>query len=154
MRVGSTLLVAVLLLSPLTIKSLAQEKDAVADDIKKLQGRWQVIKFDDGSGPGPADEIKEMKFEFKGDNVIQRLGDNARPPAKVVIDPAKKPKWMDIDAGGPQFTSKGIYKLEGDELSLCFISGERGGKAPPRPTEFKANDKAPYSFLLLKRITN
>ena len=47
---------------------------------------------------------------------------------------------------------EGIYKLEGDELYLCFVGGMRGEKVTPRPTEFKASKNPPHSLFVLKKI--
>ena len=130
--------------------ALSQNSDAAEDDTRKLQGMWQVVKFIDHSEqPAPLDELKDFTFEFKGGKIIQRKGkDRPGRPGTYTIDVSKKPKWMDINFG---MVSEGIYKLEGDELSLCFVGGMRGGKATPRPTEFKASKNPPHSLFVLKR---
>lgn len=145
-------LLAATIVFPWTIAVDAQKEKPAEDVVKKLQGLWQVTKFIDHSEQAaPADEIKEMVFEFKEDRITQRKSkEDPGRPGKYTVNAAKQPKWMDIDFGGR--VSEGIYKLEGDELSLCFVGGMRGGKITPRPTEFKANMNPPHSLFVLKKI--
>jgi hypothetical protein len=53
--------------------------------------------------------------------------------------------------GGPAAT-EGIYKLDGDELTICVVAGSRGGKTAARPSEFKASKRDKYSLFVLKNV--
>ena len=152
MSIHKVLLLAVVVIFPWTVAAEAQKEDAAKDEMKKLQGVWQVTKFiDDSEKPAPANEAKEITFEFNGDRVTQRKGKNdSGRPGKYVLMTAKKPKWIDIDFGGG--ISEGIYKLEGDELSICVIAGSRSGQPPERPTEFKASEKKIHTLFVMKKI--
>lgn len=150
MRANITMSTVLLALS-LAVAARSQESDIAKDEVEKLQGLWQVVKFvDHGLKPAPQEELKDHTFEFKGKNVTQRKGKDDRGRlGTFTINVSKYPKWMDIDFGK---ASEGIYKVNGDELRLCFAAGTRGGKATPRPTEFKASDNPPHSLLVLKRV--
>lgn len=126
-------------------------------EMKKLQGAWQVIKWEDESGqPASADEMKDFTLSFDGDVLTMRKGkDDQGTKCQFRIDPAKLPKW--IDMGMPAISDgatvlEGIYSLEGDALSLCITSGLMNNVAPPRPTEFKTNPNEKYAVLVLTRI--
>jgi uncharacterized protein (TIGR03067 family) len=132
------------------------KEDATKEDVKKLQGKWQVIKWvDEGEKPAPADEIKDFTFEFKDDQVwLQHDKDGKPKPAKYAIDPSKKPKHFDytLDLGkGLELLHQGIYKLEGDELSICIL-GDGENKDLKRPTEFKGSEAGRQILFVLKRI--
>jgi uncharacterized protein (TIGR03067 family) len=72
---------------------------------------------------------------------------------KYILNPSAKPKAIDLEGGGADGgVAEGIYKLDGDELSICVISGMRNGKAAPRPTEFKASNDRKYALFVLKKI--
>jgi uncharacterized protein (TIGR03067 family) len=100
-----------------TAGSEEPQGDPAKEDMKKLQGRWQVIRFIDSSEKAaPPDEIQYFTFEFKGDVLIIRKNkdDGGRDAGKCKLNPSKEPKWFDLDVGLPELLSEGIYKLEGD----------------------------------------
>jgi uncharacterized protein (TIGR03067 family) len=126
-------------------------------EMKKLQGAWQVIRWEDESGqPASADEMKDFTLSFDGDVLTMRKGkDDPGTKCQFRIDPAKLPKW--IDMGMPAISEgatvlEGIYSLEGDALSLCITSGLMNNVPPPRPTEFKTKPNEKYAVLVLTRI--
>jgi len=126
-------------------------------ELKKLQGAWQVIRWEDESGqPASADEMKDFILSFDGDVLTMRKGkDDPGTKCQFRIDPAKLPKW--IDMGMPAISEgatvlEGIYSLDGDALSLCITSGLMNNVPPPRPTEFKTKPNEKYAVLVLTRI--
>jgi len=126
-------------------------------EMKKLQGAWQVIKWEDESGqPASVDEMKDFTLSFDGDVLTMRKGkDDPGTKCQFRIDPAKLPKW--IDMGMPAISEgatvlEGIYSLDGDALSLCITSGLMNNVPPPRPTEFKTKPNEKYAVLVLTRI--
>jgi len=128
------------------------KEDAVKEELKKLQGTWQVTKFIDHSEEtAPADEIKHMTFKFKEDHLtIQKDKDDSGKELRFTLNPSKKPKWIDIDTGTR--ISEGVYKLDGDELTICVVAGTRNGKAAPRPSEFKARKREKYTLFVVKKV--
>ena len=100
----------------------------------------------------PADEIKEMTFVFKGDSLrIRKDKDHDGHEMKYTLDPSKKPSAIDLDAGIPP-VSEGIYKLDGDKLTICVIGSYQSDKPARRPSEFKASKRDGYSLFVLKRL--
>jgi RNA polymerase sigma factor (sigma-70 family) len=87
---------------------------------------------------------------FKGDKVVMKAG-GRRPELKFVLYPDKTPKAIDIHytattstklAGGPgkegtvELIRLGIYKVEGDRLTICLTDGGDTNPPIPRPNEF------------------
>ncbi len=93
---------------------------------------------------------RDVTFEFQGDRIVFHER-NSSMGAKYTLDSSKQPKWIDVDGGGGAMQT-GIYKLEGDELTICMGPAFRDGKSIPRPTEFKSNTDNMRGVLVLKRL--
>jgi uncharacterized protein (TIGR03067 family) len=142
----------VILTSSLGAADTTEEKNS--QDKKSLQGKWEVTKFVDFSEEAaPAEEIKDMTFEFDGNKVSILKSKNApKQEMKFVLDAGKEPRWIDIDMGDPEEMSLGIYELKKDELTICLLGGTTSKKKPTRPKEFKASKSEIHSLFVLKRI--
>jgi uncharacterized protein (TIGR03067 family) len=140
--------VVVAMISCLTIAAGQEKGTSAKQELAKLRGLWQVIQLIDESGQaGPADELKEFTFDFQdGVVTIQKRKGGAGRPEKFSLDPSKKPKWIDIGVEDGNPIGQGIYRLEGDKLTLCIVAG---GRDSQRPSEFKASKR--YSLLVLKK---
>jgi uncharacterized protein (TIGR03067 family) len=126
-------------------------------DLSRLQGSWQVIKWEDESGEQvPAEELKQFTFSFDGDRLtMKKFKDDPGTKCQVRLDTSKQPKWVDLGMPSLEAGStilEGIYSLDGDSLSLCFTSGQTNGVTPPRPTEFKTGPNEKYAVLSLRRL--
>jgi uncharacterized protein (TIGR03067 family) len=120
---------------------LADESDAVKQDLAALQGEWSMIS---GSADGqamPDETRKQMKRVCKGDETTTTMAGQVYIKAKITLDPSKKPKTIDyqvVDGPTKGQTHLGIYELEGDTMKSCF-----GAPGMERPTDFtsKPGDK-------------
>lgn len=68
------------------------------------------------------------------------------------LDPTKAPKQMTTTvskSGGESKTMVGIYKLEGDTLTICE---DESDKEADRPREFKSENGSKVLILTLKRV--
>ena len=119
-----------------------------ADDQEKIQGVWRAEKGVKGGKEGPADEIKQLSLEFKGNKVIPRHGDQGDHEGEFKLDTTKKPKEIDlmIDKNGKKDHAKGIYELDGDTLKICLMDGDGD-----RPSKFESADGSKSLLIVLKR---
>jgi uncharacterized protein (TIGR03067 family) len=121
-------------------------KDPPKKDTNPLLGAWTVEKAETGGMTLP---VKSMTMEFMpGGKVV--MADGGKPPeeAGYTFDPKKDPHEIDITppaAGGKVMTMVGVYKVDGDTLTLCL--GVAGG----RPTKFESAAGQATLLLTFKR---
>jgi uncharacterized protein (TIGR03067 family) len=119
----------------------------LAGDQAKIQGRW-------GAKVGAQKNISIVLTIQGTGATLTMSGPNGQRDSKgeIKIDETARPNktfdWVNFTtpAGETVPTNKGIYKLEGDTLTIC--SGGIGGD---RPTEFKAGEANKPSLIVLTR---
>jgi RNA polymerase sigma factor (sigma-70 family) len=116
---------------------------------KRLEGSWQMVAAELfgkvlNENDGPPD-VKERRFVFKGDTVT------VKSEVKYIIDPDKKPKEISLEVtDGPareQGTWKGIYELNGDDLTICIAL-----PGTDRPAKFETKEGEWVTLMKLKRV--
>jgi uncharacterized protein (TIGR03067 family) len=118
---------AALAIGLLTTTLVAQ--DAIERELELLQGDWEEVARDG----------KTTRYSFRGD-AYYFIGPIGRElMVSFRIDATQQPKHFDI-VPGRNPVIPGIYKIEGDVLTICRarIVGE-GRVAGERPTEFAKN---------------
>ncbi|MDG3007951.1 TIGR03067 domain-containing protein [Paludisphaera mucosa] len=120
----------------LLLAQASEPAPEVKAELKRHQGVWRAVSFRrDGKETAEA-VARSITRTVDGDRVVWRRDGKSFSGSTIVLDPSADPKTIDIVAdGGPgrDKTVRGLYKLEGDELTLC--TGDPDG---PRPKEFKA----------------
>jgi len=110
------------------------------DEVKKLDGSWEVISVTAGGKDLPKDKapnltIKEGKMTGFG------------PEIKLATDATKKPKWLNMTftRDGLEQTVNAIYELDGDELKIAMpLAPAKGSGAAfenKRPENWDTTDK-------------
>jgi uncharacterized protein (TIGR03067 family) len=132
-----------------SLSSLAQQpREKVASDQEKLQGKWRVVSFEaDGK---KEDEQVGMIWTFDRDKL--HVGDEG--PFSYRLQPSKTPKQIDAtgpspEKGFPPLGLVGIYKIEGDTLTLCYFPLRKDAR---RPTKFKTGEDYRAALVVLRRI--
>jgi len=117
-------------------------KDDAKGDKDQFQGSWKVVSGEHDGVTLPEEKTKELTVTFQGDKVTIRVGDKTEPEQTFKLDPARKPREIDVTPH-----AKGIYELKGDDLKIRFARGE--GK--PRPAGFADKTAEGEAQLVLKR---
>ena len=109
---------SILSLALLSVVSLADDK---ADDWKKLKGTWVVDKAFVNGGDS-TEQLKNVKLTIEeGKYTADFAGE--KDAGKLDLDPAKKPKAMNIES--TEGANKGkkiqaIYEITGDSLKVAY----------------------------------
>ena len=130
-------------------------KDAPSKgDLDKLQGTWLTVSLvNDGKTlvdeKSPPKEGPATKLVYDGNRWMVKVRDKTVASGVLKIDPAKKPKEIDImDESGTknEKTKLGIYEIDGDTYKYCLAPA---GK--PRPTDFTSKEGSGDSLGVMKR---
>jgi uncharacterized protein (TIGR03067 family) len=119
-------------------------------DLKALEGTWQVesAKMDGQEFSG--DDVADSRLVVQGDRYKQQEKDQVKEDGVIKLDPAQSPKAIDLrimsgdDKGKTQL---GIYKLDGDTLTVCLAKA--GDK--DRPKEFATKQGSGVLRIVFKR---
>jgi uncharacterized protein (TIGR03067 family) len=125
--------------------SAEQPKEAaVKTDREKIQGSWALVSSEAGDRKSSAEEVKKSatKLEFAGEKVLVAQGDGSQL-ATFRLDPAKEPKEIDLVLLKTE-VHKGIYKLDGDTLTIC-----KSHPPEERPAEFATTKGSKWPMVLV-----
>ena len=123
-------------------------KDGPKKDPPSVVGEWVAEKGvvggnDKGVPPGG------VTFEFTAEGkVLIHEGKKQPDPADYKVDPKKSPAEIDITPGAGQAATPmpGIYKVDGDTLTICV------GRGGTRPSKFESPAGSDVMLLTLKRV--
>jgi uncharacterized protein (TIGR03067 family) len=121
----------------------------VKNDLEKLQGSWAMVLFFVNGEEVPADQVKAGELLIDEDEYRPRLGASVET-AILHLSSSRSPRAIDFTyTTGFQKgkTSRGIYKLDGDTLTIC--RAQRAEK--DRPTEFAAPAGSGLILVVWKR---
>jgi uncharacterized protein (TIGR03067 family) len=147
----------------------AAAPSTVQNELKKLQGTWKVVASEsDGQRPARGwflEEFTKARLTVKEDKLL--FSSEGNRPWEVAYQPDRKPKldtyWLDpakkpraftitVSVGGFLSggieTVYGIYKLESNQLTICY-STRWAEKS--RPTAFKTREGSERVLLIYER---
>jgi uncharacterized protein (TIGR03067 family) len=114
-----------------------------------LQGNWKVASLESSGKKAEAKAFAGWNLVVEGDKMTARDGTEVMDESTFRLDPAAKPRAIDLKVvTGPDKGKavRGIYRLEGDELSICVAEPEKD-----RPTVFRTAEGSGHTLLVFKR---
>jgi uncharacterized protein (TIGR03067 family) len=126
-----------------------KNNDAAKKDVEQLQGEWVMESHEINGHKLDEDRAKEYRRTVKDNRFEVKLGDKTVIEGTFALDPAKKPKTIDITLeNGEQKGEKmlGIYELDGDTYKVCI-----GAPGIDRPTEFVSKPDSNHGLTIWKR---
>ena len=157
------------------------------DDAKLFQGKWRVVSAKQNGASVPKDRVEKMFVAVEKDEVrVYVEGATAEQAAKFTLDPKQDPKhidfagtrdrdwadqphlklfrrykWADGKPVPADGQAEGIYKLDGDSLTLCWrtteardlVGGSRQVSEPRvRPGVFQSHLYYHQFLFVLERV--
>jgi uncharacterized protein (TIGR03067 family) len=125
--------------------------EAAEKELKKFEGKWKLVK--EITSAGEQEPPEERVIEFKGRKMSLVKGEKIELEISS-LDPTTDPKCIDlknVTKTGPipeGFVIEGIYKLDGDTLTMAGYAGE----AKKRPANFDPPKEEATGIWVLKRI--
>jgi uncharacterized protein (TIGR03067 family) len=136
----------------LALACLAPGLARAGDDQQALQGTWSDLSERFDGAAVPQHLLVGNRTEFKGSEYIHIYRNEFAESGTFRVDPNASPKAIDfMIQKGPHAgqTQPGIYKLEGDTLTVCTAHPDR----PIRPTQFATVPGDGLGLTVLKRAS-
>jgi uncharacterized protein (TIGR03067 family) len=120
----------------------------VRTDKQRLQGTWNVVAMQgDPSRQPPEAQLKEMlkqmKMTFEGVDFRSSGPGSKRDDGSFKLDDSTDPKQIVFVGDVDRIARWGIYRFDGDRLTLCM------GEENDRPTEFKPDPRFPTRVVVV-----
>ncbi|HEY2249895.1 MAG TPA: family 16 glycoside hydrolase, partial [Planctomycetaceae bacterium] len=116
-----------------------------------LQGNWVAVGVEEANGR-PLPGITEKRYVFNDRKLIMTRKSNGVPgkyEGTFTVDAAAGHfDFSGVGPAGKPVAWRGIYKRDGDSLTLCYKYVKDDSTI--RPTEFRTDDKEKTPFVLVK----
>jgi RNA polymerase sigma factor (sigma-70 family) len=132
-------------------KPPAAGKRVAKTDLDRLQGVWKLEYVEVSGRAQKMEYYKKTRLVIKGDKLTLRSNDGRVEIGSVRVDSTKRPKEIDMISRHPAghlMTDPGIYKLNGDKLTICYAPHLDAGQE--RPTEFETAKEGGRLWVLVR----
>jgi uncharacterized protein (TIGR03067 family) len=132
-------------------ESQQEKNQAVAAELAKFQGTWQLVSAEKDGKKLPEEQVEQIRVRIEKDRHTVTFGDKlVAHEVKFTIDPTTKPKSTEDTLEDEPYKDKkirGIYLLEGGSLTSCV-----GAIDGPRPTEFTSKPGSGQTLRRFQRV--
>src|SRR5262249_53125602 len=144
------LLAGLALALPSTRAQDSAAEKALAAELKKLQGTWQVVRAETNGVKMPAPAFAKVRITIADDTMTFRDGAEVYDEVTLELNLKSTPRTVDayhtrgLNKGR---TELGIYQLKADELTLCLAPWKQ-----KRPSEFSSAKNSGQQLYVLRRV--
>ena len=125
----------------------AQGDDAALKKEKAaLQGVWKITSFETTKGKDADSVGATLEFDKDGKNVTYKHN-NETKKGTFKLNPAGKPKEIDIVTDDQDKTVEAIYQIEKTTLKICLSNQGSDG----RPSEFATKEGKGFVVIVLEK---
>jgi len=117
-----------------------------ANDVPKIEGRWNVTLIELAGVPVPG--LEDSELVLADDKKVFTLPGGRVEKGTYQLDESKQPSEIDATTEGKEGTELGIYAIDGDILKLCLATN--GGQ---RPKQFVTAKDSDQILIVLRRAT-
>jgi uncharacterized protein (TIGR03067 family) len=145
-------IISVLVMTATPLLLAAGTDDDVRKELKALQGKWKTVAMEVAGKPLPKDGIPAFTFIIAADGKSTGQTPQGEFRATITVNPKKNPKAIDnLHESGEEKGKKqyGIYKLEGEKLTVCITAP--GSTEGDRPKDFTTKD-TPNVVFVFERV--
>jgi uncharacterized protein (TIGR03067 family) len=135
-----------------TLVVLASPALVADDDVRKeleaLQGKWKTVAGEAAGNPFQPEAIPDFSMVIGADGKSTGRTPGGEFGFTITVDPRKSPRTIDNRHETGEQTGKmqyGIYKREGDRLTVCVTP--RGSPEADRPKEFATKETTNVVFV-------
>ena len=149
MRLASGILCATITLILLGCGSKKDGGQQASSGDPRLEGTWTLIETE-MKGIRSKETEKDRIYTFSGDKLILPKGKPEQADT-IKCDPNVNPHEITIsktEASGKVDTTYGIYKLEGDTLTIAMIKSDNPAD---RPKDFTTSKESKEMILVLQK---
>jgi uncharacterized protein (TIGR03067 family) len=124
----------------------------ITAELGSLAGTWVYERQVVEGHEVPIAELRQDTIVITGNSLVRNSsradGKGLTINSSISVDPTTSPKQMDDDANlGFRISRRpGIYKLEGNMLTLCYDN-----KGAQRPTVFESPEGSSFALTVLRR---
>jgi len=122
------------------------KKEDKDQDAKNIIGSWTVVSMERNGEKASDEEAKGIAVAFAKEGKVTVKMPDKEVTGTYKLDATKKLKEITLEADGEK-SLYGIYKLDGDNLTICVIDTS----ADERPTEFSTKEGSKARLVVLKR---
>jgi uncharacterized protein (TIGR03067 family) len=109
----------------------------------QLQGEWKAISVYKGLALPTTDAESRATVTITETQLVMKF-DGKTETSDITVDAATRPPSIDCSPHGASRVYKGIWKIEGDTLTICV------GLKEQRPTDFAPGEDR--SVMVLQRV--
>jgi uncharacterized protein (TIGR03067 family) len=125
--------------------------EAVKQELQRFEGAWQIVSLTIDGNNSAEQDAAGVAITFDGEGKLTAEADgNVVVRAKITVDPARKPKSIDlltIEGENKDKVSMGIYEFDDNTHRVCYAA-----PTADRPTEFSSTPGSGHILAVFKRV--